>query len=83
MTQAAADRCPRCGAAFHCGIGDAGPCPCTTVTLSAALQQQLRERYQGCLCLHCLRDCAAGAAVTLPAMQPENSAGAPGRSPTR
>ena len=49
------DRCPRCGGAFHCGIGDAGPCPCTGVQLDAALQQRLRERYTGCLCLACLR----------------------------
>ena len=48
------DRCPRCGGAFHCGVGDAGPCPCTSVQLDADLQQRLRERYTGCLCLRCL-----------------------------
>ena len=63
MSDATSHRCPRCGGAFHCGIGDAGACPCTTVTLSAALQQQLRTQFQGCLCLHCLQALAAGAAL--------------------
>jgi len=48
------DRCPRCGGAFHCGVNDPVPCPCTTVTLDAATQAALRERYTGCLCLRCL-----------------------------
>ena len=39
-------------------MGGPAPCPCTTVTLSAALQAQLRERYPGCLCLICLRELA-------------------------
>ena len=49
------DRCPRCGGGFHCGVNDAAPCPCTTVTLDAATQAALRERYDGCLCLRCLQ----------------------------
>jgi hypothetical protein len=47
--------CPRCGQPFRCGIGDAGPCACTGITLDAATLNRLRERYQGCLCLDCLR----------------------------
>jgi Cysteine-rich CWC len=54
--------CPRCGGAFHCGAQDAEPCPCTGLTLDAALQQRLRERYVGCLCLRCLQALAGGAA---------------------
>jgi len=49
-------RCPRCGGAFHCGVDDAQPCPCVGLVLDAALQQGLRERYAGCLCLGCLRE---------------------------
>lgn len=49
------DRCPRCGGGFHCGVNDAAPCPCTTVTLDAATQVALRTRYSGCLCLRCLQ----------------------------
>lgn len=53
---AAADRCTRCGSSFHCGSNDAAPCACTTVTLSAALQQHLREAYLGCRCVRCLHE---------------------------
>jgi hypothetical protein len=35
------------------------PCPCSGLTLSAALQATLRQRYSGCLCLACLRTLAA------------------------
>lgn len=55
MTGAAADRCPRCGGSFHCGMNDTGPCACTGIRLDAALLQRLRERYTGCLCLRCLQ----------------------------
>jgi hypothetical protein len=48
-------RCPRCGGAFHCGAHDAAPCACTTVKLDAATLAALRQHYQGCLCLDCLR----------------------------
>ena len=76
MTDAAAgaDRCPRCGGGFHCGMDDAGPCPCTTVSLSPALQATLRQRFTGCLCLACLQALAAGApelpGASAPAPQP-------------
>jgi hypothetical protein len=55
------ERCPRCGGAFHCGMNDAAPCACTGITLDAGLQQQLRERYTGCLCLRCLQALAGDA----------------------
>jgi hypothetical protein len=51
----AQDRCPRCGGSFACGAAGPGPCGCTTVTLSEALQLQLRSQYSGCLCVACLR----------------------------
>jgi hypothetical protein len=54
------DRCPRCGSTFRCGATGPDPCACTSVTLDAALQAQLRERFDGCLCLDCLRALAAG-----------------------
>jgi hypothetical protein len=58
----AQDRCPRCGGSFHCGMRDAAPCACTGIVLSARLQQQLRERYSGCLCLRCLGELATAQA---------------------
>ena len=57
---AGAGRCPRCGAAFHCGAADARPCPCTTLTLDAALLARLRERFDRCLCMTCLTRLQAG-----------------------
>ncbi|MFT3953540.1 MAG: cysteine-rich CWC family protein [Piscinibacter sp.] len=59
-------RCPRCGGEFHCGVMDSGPCACTTLTLSPALRAELGARFQGCLCLSCLRALAAGAPLDLP-----------------
>jgi hypothetical protein len=48
------DACPRCGAAFHCGVADTEPCACTTVRLDAGTLAALREQYESCLCLRCL-----------------------------
>ncbi len=49
-----ADRCPRCGAGFHCGVADAAPCACSTLTLDETTLAALRQQYSGCLCLACL-----------------------------
>jgi hypothetical protein len=54
-----AERCPRCGRDFHCGIDDPTPCACTTLRLSAAMLADLRERYRGCLCVLCLQELAS------------------------
>jgi len=48
------DVCPRCGAAFHCGVAAAQPCACTTVKLDSATLAALREQHDSCLCLRCL-----------------------------
>lgn len=61
------DRCPRCGAGFHCGVNDPTPCPCTGVRLDARQLVALRVRYDRCLCLRCLQALAGGAAVEPPA----------------
>jgi len=66
------ERCPRCGGGFHCGIDDAGPCACTGITLDAALQRQLRERYRGCLCLRCLQTVAQKFKPAQPLPEPES-----------
>ena len=62
--EAGPDRCPRCGGSFACGAAAAAPCACTSVQLSPALQQQLRQQYNGCLCLPCLVQLAAAEART-------------------
>lgn len=57
---AATDRCPRCGGAFRCGFADPAPCPCTALTLDAAMLAELRLRFRGCLCVACLTRLADG-----------------------
>jgi hypothetical protein len=69
----AVDRCPRCGGAFQCGVAGPGPCPCSTVTLSPALQDRLRGLYAGCLCLACLVTLAAADDVAPQAATPANA----------
>ena len=59
MLPPAADRCPRCGAGFHCGMNDPAPCACSTLRLDEATLAALRQRFNGCLCLACLREYAA------------------------
>lgn len=39
-------------------MGDAAPCPCTSLTLSAQTLAGLRQQYSGCLCLRCLAELA-------------------------
>jgi hypothetical protein len=56
-------RCGRCGAPFHCGVRDASPCACATVTLTAAALAELRQRFRGCLCPCCLAQWAADGAA--------------------
>ncbi len=63
-------RCPRCGAAFHCGAHEPAPCDCTRATLDARTLVTLRTRYEGCLCRDCLAavsaEVAAQPAGTMP-----------------
>lgn len=65
VTPALEDRCPRCGGGFHCGVNDAGPCPCSTLKLSEALQERLRQKWAGCLCVSCLAALAGGAELEI------------------
>jgi cysteine-rich CWC protein len=55
----AADRCPRCGGAFRCGMHEPSRCACTTVVLDDTMLAALNARYRGCLCLRCLAELAA------------------------
>ena len=56
-------RCPRCGANFHCGVGDDAPCACSQVELSPTQRRALALLYPGCLCVACLRAIVAGESV--------------------
>ncbi|HVF58178.1 MAG TPA: cysteine-rich CWC family protein [Pyrinomonadaceae bacterium] len=52
-TQPEPSRCEACGAGFECGAKLAG-CWCAEVNLSEATRDELRARYQRCLCRACL-----------------------------
>ena len=55
------ERCPRCGGDFHCGAADLTvPCACKAVALDARTLAALRARYEGCLCVACLREIQRG-----------------------
>jgi len=60
--------CPRCGAPFECGaaLPPATPCACAGVGLTLAQRAGLRDRYEGCLCLACLRAAARGEVDAVP-----------------
>ena len=51
-------RCPRCGGGFHCGALE-GSCDCASVTLDDATRDALRLKFEGCLCIACLRELQA------------------------
>ncbi len=75
-TPGAATTCPRCGGGFHCGAADPIPCACSSLALPAALLQDLRGQYSGCLCLACLRQ-LAGDDATAAASDTTATAAAP------
>jgi hypothetical protein len=49
--------CEACGQNFNCGAALAG-CWCVEIKLSDAARQELRTRYQRCLCRACLESFA-------------------------
>ena len=48
-------RCPRCRGGFECGA-QAGQCACDGIRLTDRLRAELAARYDGCLCMPCLRE---------------------------
>ena len=64
-----ASTCPRCGGGFDCGARD-GHCACFELTLSAAQQAAIAARWQGCLCLRCLRALQDEPPVSEPTVPP-------------
>ncbi|RTL21273.1 MAG: hypothetical protein EKK52_08665 [Burkholderiales bacterium] len=47
--------CPRCGGGFACGAAT-GRCDCFELQLTEALRAELAARFDGCLCMACLRE---------------------------
>jgi hypothetical protein len=54
------NRCPSCGAPFHCGAADTKPCWCVAVALDDAVRAALAAQLVGCLCAACLAAAQAG-----------------------
>jgi len=48
--------CPRCQSAFTCKMGDIANCQCSGVRLSVEETAFIEERYNDCLCIHCLEE---------------------------
>ena len=46
--------CGACGKAFECGA-KLSECWCAEVKLTDAQREELKTRYEGCLCKKCLR----------------------------
>ena len=52
--------CPRCGRNFLCrGDDDIAHCQCAAVDLSPEDRAYISDRFEGCLCVDCLRALAA------------------------
>jgi len=49
-----AKTCPRCNNAFECKAGDIMHCQCSGIQLNIEERAFVEERYQDCLCIHCL-----------------------------
>lgn len=50
--------CARCGASFVCKVDDLPHCQCVNVTLAPGLLDQLKDKYNDCLCSRCLKELA-------------------------
>lgn len=47
--------CPRCGNKFECKIGNITQCQCFEIKLSKNELVFIKELYEDCLCINCLR----------------------------
>lgn len=59
------ETCQRCGGPFHCGVADPLGCACFDLKLSPTLMGQLRQNFQRCLCIACLKALQNGAELRL------------------
>lgn len=47
-------RCPRCGRAFICRMGDVTRCQCAAVPLGPNEREYIAGLFSDCLCAYCL-----------------------------
>lgn len=48
--------CPRCGGLFECKSGSIGQCDCASIQLSVEITERIRQEFNECLCLTCLKE---------------------------
>lgn len=48
--------CPRCKGSFECKVGSILDCQCTKVKLVDEERDWLKEKFDDCLCLACMRE---------------------------
>ena len=58
-----AQTCPACGESFACELSLGKGCWCAEVELSEPTRQELRAKYNGCLCRACLEGAEASLAA--------------------
>ncbi len=51
--------CPRCNTLFECRNENIMECDCIKIILSHHDQQYIAQKYDGCLCLKCLKEIKA------------------------
>jgi hypothetical protein len=51
-------KCPKCGNSFVCNNINIIKCGCMAAPLNNAARQIISERYDGCLCVSCLKEVA-------------------------
>ncbi|MCK5281289.1 MAG: cysteine-rich CWC family protein [Cyclobacteriaceae bacterium] len=48
--------CPNCGNNFVCNNYNISNCGCMEVPLNNTARQLISDRYDGCLCVNCLKE---------------------------
>lgn len=51
-------QCPHCGQTFVCRNESILDCDCVSIRLTQEARRRIRERYEDCLCVDCLRSFA-------------------------
>ena len=49
-------KCPKCRNSFVCNSININKCGCMAVPLNNQTRQLISERYDGCLCVNCLKE---------------------------
>lgn len=51
--------CPRCNNTFQCKMGSILLCQCSTIELNEEERNYIRERFDDCLCVFCIKELRA------------------------